>query len=595
MRDGVDIACDVHLPDRMEQGRKLPAILHQTRYHRSMELRQPFKLFNRDRPLDHTRLHFRTRRLFLDNGYAWVDMDVRGSGASSGCWICPWSPDEILDGNEMVSWITSQPWSNGRVGGTGISYDGTSAEMLLINKHPAVHAVAVRFGCFDTYTDVAFPGGIHASWFTRRWQEINSALDRNDPFEISGRWAIPFIKGVTPVGTDRDRSRLKAALADHQKNVDLHEEAKTITFRDDISPSDLVHGSGRTQKLAGEPPEVCGSLGVFSPHSFIRDIQESGAAIYGFSGWFDGGYAHAAIKRFLTVRTPKSRIIIGPWNHCGGWNCNQSQRIRRTDFDHDLELLRFFDAHLKDGVGSPEDVKPIRYFTMVEERWKEADTWPVPGARTETLYLSSGRRLLPERPAEPDSSDEHQVDPTATTGEKNRWKCLVLPDKPVRYGNRRREDRKLLTYDSDPLDSELEVTGHPVVTLHVSSSARDGYFLAYLEDVLPNGRVALVTDGGLRAIHRKLSDEEPPYAHVVPYRTFMRKDAMPLVPGEPAELVFDLQPTSYLFKRGHRIRLALAGADAALFTDLEETPPMLRFFRDAARPSRIDLPVIRRP
>jgi predicted acyl esterase len=70
-----------------------------------------------------------------------------------------------------------------------------------------------------------------------------------------------------------------------------------------------------------------------------------------------------------------------------------------------------------------------------------------------------------------------------------------------------------------------------------------------------------VTEGQLRAIHRKLSDEDPPYAQLVPYRTFSRADAAPLVAGEPAELTFDLLPTSYLFQAGHRIRVAVACAD----------------------------------
>jgi uncharacterized protein len=98
----------------------------------------------------------------------------------------------------------------------------------------------------------------------------------------------------------------------------------------------------------------------------------------------------------------------------------------------------------------------------------------------------------------------------------------------------------------------------------------------------------------LRAIHRGLSDASPPYRQVVPYRTFKRSDARPLVPGEITELVFDLLPTSYLFQPGHHIRIAIAGADESHFAVLPGAPPIVQVHRDRLHASRIDLPVIRR-
>ena len=162
------------------------------------------------------------------------------------------------------------------------------------------------------------------------------------------------------------------------------------------------------------------------------------------------------------------------------------------------------------------------------------------------------------------------------------------------YTDRQDADKELLVYTSAPLESDTEVTGHPVVTLDVSSTATDGQFFVYLEDVDERGRVLAITDGQLRAIHRKLSDKEPPYRDVSPYHSFERADAMPLVPGEIAELVFDLLPTSYLFRRGHSIRVAVAGADADHFAPLTGDPPTVQVYRGGAHPSHIDLPVIPR-
>jgi hypothetical protein len=55
----------------------------------------------------------------------------------------------------------------------------------------------------------------------------------------------------------------------------------------------------------------------------------------------------------------------------------------------------------------------------------------------------------------------------------------------------------------------VEITGHPVVTLYVTSTAKDGAFYVYLEDVDENGKVTYVTEGQLRPLHRKVSNEIP--------------------------------------------------------------------------------------
>ena len=160
------------------------------------------------------------------------------------------------------------------------------------------------------------------------------------------------------------------------------------------------------------------------------------------------------------------------------------------------------------------------------------------------------------------------------------------------YTDRRKADAKLLVYTSAPLERDTEVTGHPSVTLFVSSTAPDGQFFVYLEDVDEHGRVLAITDGQLRAIHRKLSGSPALYRDVVPYRSFTRADAMPLAPGEIAELVFDLLPTSYLFRHGHSLRIALAGADVDHFAPLFDDPPVVQVYRGGAHASRIDLPLI---
>jgi uncharacterized protein len=162
----------------------------------------------------------------------------------------------------------------------------------------------------------------------------------------------------------------------------------------------------------------------------------------------------------------------------------------------------------------------------------------------------------------------------------------------LNYGDRREEDRTLLSYDSAPLRSDTEVTGDPSVTLYLASTASDGYFFAYLEDLDSSGVVHYVTEGELRAIDRKPA---PATAWLPPYavqHTFLRRDASPLKPGQVAKLTLDLLPTSYLFKAGHSIRLALAGADRDHFPSFAGAPPVLTVERNGAYASYLDLPVM---
>ena len=233
--------------------------------------------------------------------------------------------------------------------------------------------------------------------------------------------------------------------------------------------------------------------------------------------------------------------------------------------------------------------KPVLYFTMGEESWNSADTWPPSGSRSVNFYLDAGQRLSPKQPAVAEASDSYAVDLNVGTGLTSRWDLGA----PVIYRDRRTADRKLLCYTSAPLEGDVEVTGHPAVTLFVSSTDTDGEFFAYLEDVDPKGRVAYVTEGELRAIHRKLN-AAPPYRQVGPYHSFKRSDASALVPGEVAELTFDILPTSYLFKRRHSIRLALAGADRDHFAVPPGPAQTWRVHRDSIHASYISLPVMAR-
>ncbi|MGB5054127.1 MAG: CocE/NonD family hydrolase, partial [Nitrospirales bacterium] len=352
--------------------------------------------------------------------------------------------------------------------------------------------------------------------------------------------------------------------------------ASEIVFRDDPPPSGQA-----------------ANIDALSTQTYADEIAKSGAAIYSYSGWFDGGYQLAAIKRYLHHQQPANRLILGPWDH-GGKRHISPYALGPAAFDHAAELIRFFDVHLKGvATGNPND-PPIRYYTMGEERWKTSTRWP-PESSPLSMYFQQKGRLAMNTPPAADKPDRYQVDLSTGTGKQTRWNTLVGISLNDPYPDRKERDQKLLAYTSEPLSEALEVTGHPVATVYLSATTQDTNLFVYLEDVTPEGDVHHITEGELRAIHRQWQ----PSGTIInptgplPVHSFRRADAAPLIPGEVAPLLVKLLPTSYQFKKGHRIRIALAGADKDHFQALEGPAPIWEVWHTANRPSHIELPVVR--
>lgn len=650
MRDSIKIAIDVYVP-KVKKGHhgKFPTILHQWRYWRDFDLKWPYSWLS-PAPNGPLGTFFKT---VLANGYALVSVDSRGSGASTGWRAYPWTQEERDDMLEIIDHIVAQSWSDGKIGVAGASYSGTTSEFAAISQHPAVKAVVNMYSLFDVYTDNAFPGGIHNIGFTEVWGEANEALDRNELPPKAGK-AKKFVKGVSIPKKYYDGRSAKGvfeqAQEDHKHNANVNDGALTIVYRDDKAQSKAAVSSD-----------------VFSPHSYWKEQDASGAAIYSWSGWFDGAYNNAAVKRYLTLTNPKNKLILGPWEHGGSFNAGHTNP-GRSGFDHIGEALRFFDYHLKGWDTGIAAEKPVHYFTMVEEKWKASDVWPPANTQYKPVYFDEGHTLIwrsnyadhqakkkelkfwgdslnhlkstginevverlegegttsdadakklaqfrkvenaynqalaalnAEAPKVKEwrnstgGADVYEVDTTTSMGMFAKYRSVSGELKtPHTYPDRNKRDSLLLVYDSEPLQEDMEVTGHAQVDIYISSSTNDAQVFVYLEDIDENGHVQYVTEGHLRALHRKVSNDKAPYKQVGPYHSFLRADGQPLVPGEVARLQFSMLPISYLFKKGHRIRIAIAGADADQFRNMTNDEPTYTIHRSFNYPSRVELPVV---
>jgi len=569
MLDGVRLAADIFLPtvgsdsrSGTSTGERFPTLLCRTRYWRDIELRE-------GQPPPNQAVMFLT-----SYGYAVVRVDVRGTGASFGRLRFEWQPEDTQDAHTLVDWIIRQSWSNGKVGAYGVSYSGTTAELLAEAGHPATTAIWATYFELDGFTDLAFPGGVPCD-FVKMWGQYTAALDQNispgDDFEPDSS-----VVGVKPVDGDEDHRLLQAAIQEHASNCNAHTLLENVTYRDD--PMD---GAG----VSGE------AMAVFSRRA---KIESSGVPIDIWGSWMDANTADTVIRHFTTFRNPQ-RAVISAWSHGGGAFCSPfvpaGSALELGMHDQLTELLRFMD-HFFYNLDTQIPDKTLFYYTLGEEKWKATQVWPLPNSFSKRLYFREGYALGEEPPATEQGEDRYLVDVSATTGQQNRW-WTEMGGAPVVYPDRELQDRKLLVYESRPLDRDLEITGYPVVSLQISSTATDGAFFVYLEDVDESGAITYITEGVLRALHRKVSREEPPYMVFGPYHSFKRKDGAPLVPGQVAGLNFSLLPISALICKGHRIRLAIAGADASTFARIPDTGETeIGLMRNKVNSSWIDLPVI---
>ena len=146
-----------------------------------------------------------------------------------------------------------------------------------------------------------------------------------------------------------------------------------------------------------------------------------------------------------------------------------------------------------------------------------------------------------------------------------------------------------------PLLNDLEVTGHPLVTLQISSEFPDLQFFAYLEDIECNGKINYVTEGMLKIVHRKILEHKRLYETSYPWHSFKKEDSANLETGKITEVTFDLMPISYLFKTSHSIRLSIATSDVDNFEMLPKNDIELKIFHNLDFASFIKLPVKSRP
>jgi putative CocE/NonD family hydrolase len=567
MADGCRLAVDVFLPDG-DATKRWPTILILTPYIRRFELAAGATGVE---PSPNT---YRYRDMFVPRGYALVVVDARGTGASFGTRDSFRSPRERADYKAIADWIVTEPWSDGKIGATGISYLGAACDFLASTGHPAVKAIAPLFAVWDTWTDNYYPGGMLIKRLALVYDELMLALDhdRRELRKQFNYFADPALLGPLPVDDDTGGALAREAVKGHLANFRMPDFITEFKCRDDSLPYDPSFTSAS-----------------FSPYNYL-DEMPTDVAVYAVSGWMDGaGYANGVLSRYLTLPNKNKRVLLGPWDHGARVNASPWRAKQEPEFPVLGEVLRFFDQYLAGRDTGLEQEEPIHYFAAHAEEWRAAPSWP-PVSGKRSFYTSPGRQLSSARPNEA-SSDDYRADFTAGSGTQTRYERIAGIDATNYYNDWTQREAKLLSFTTEALDQPLEIAGHPVLSLWVASSEPDAAVFAYLSEIEADGTVRYVTEGVLRAIHRAEAPCPREYKTTWPFRTFARKDARPMPIGEPQLLRFALLPIAWRFGKGSRIKLSISGADADHFVQTPHgRPPLLTLKSGGEQATMLELP-----
>lgn len=543
MRDGALLRADAYRPAGTD---RCPAILIRTPYGKDGESGLTF-------------IEAANAR-----GYAVVVQDVRGRYASSG----EFDPyrQEGRDGHDTVEWLAAQPWCDGRVAGSGLSYPGATQWLAAVEAPPHLACIFPAM-CFSSGRQFFYFGGaFDLSWLG--WIATNIAPEARRRKDLPG---------------PRTTREARAEWRKIQDAALRHLPPYTLPYFQEVAPF--------YYEWLDHPED--GSYWDFADIESRHDRVQVPAL--NFSGWHDEGYGPVgAIRNFSGMRrrgaTGRARdphLVIGPWEH--GEPTLASTRVGDRDFgaaaglDYTSLVLDWCDMHVR-GIDRGLGRAPrVRVFVMGANRWRESNEWPIPGTVERPLYFGANGRLTWEAPAAPESADRYRYDPNDPLVDPHAGEGLGPHDQ---RGVEERAD--VLVFTSEPLEHDLEVIGTIECRLWLASSAPDTDVFVRVLDVEPDGpawNLMSPTLEVLRARYR-LGETEP---HWLP-------------PGVPVELRLRLAVTANRFLRGHRIRVHVT---SSFFPHLDRNPNTARpvpaesrlvpavnaIYHDARRPSRLMLPI----
>lgn len=434
---------------------------------------------------------------FAGHGFASIRVDLRGSGDSEGVLEDEYLESELADGEDVLRWIASQPWCNGRVGIIGISWGGFNGLQIAARRPPELHAVITLSSTDDRYSDdVHYMGGCllgdNLSW-------ASAMFERNacppDPEVVGDAWRSMWMQRLEGSGLWVEK------WLEHQR--------RDAYWR---------HGS------------IC------------EDYSAIQCPVMAVSGWADG-YSNAVFRLLENLDVPR-RGLIGPWSHryphvgMPGPAIGFLQECVRW-------WRKWLDGEENEALSDPmlrvwmqESVPPFTSYQERPGRWVAEPSWPSDAVKPLRYRLTPPKQLVSDGTDVPERRLTIQSPLTLGLFAGKWCSYAFAPDLPY---DQREEDGGALVFDTGRLEEVLEILGAPTVTLEVSANRPVAMVAVRLSDVAQDGKATRVTYGIKNLTHRT-SDADPE----------------PLAPNTRYRVEVDLNGVAYRFPKGHKLRLSIS-------------------------------------
>ena len=494
-------------------------------------------------------------------GYIVVHQDTRGRGSSDGEWL-PWA-FEREDGYDTVEWAARLPGSNGRVGMIGASYTGSTQWNAAIAAPPSLVAIAPMVTWSDPSDGLMFRGGATELGLNAAWTLIQSLTQ------------------LHKIGLEADE--LAAAMEETVKAFD--ELAKRTYW-------ELPSGAQPSVIKTGLP-----DIGVARALNDPTSLDESSvtghhdqivvpALIVG--GWYDI-LQKGPLENYQAMRQRgrTAHLVMGPWHHYSFYGVAGGQTgdvnfgsgsLVPPGYDSLTGLqLDWYDHWMKDAPETELHRSGVEIFVMGANTWRTETEWPLARAVETPLFLRADGVASLVPPTDDGSGSQFTYDPTDPVPTMGGSMLMTSEFPPGPTDQRLIEEREdVLVFTSDPLASDLEVTGPLRARLYASTNGNSTDWVVRLCDVDENGRSLNIADGITRAS---------------------------AAPESINEVEVDMWSTSMVFKAGHRIRVHVTSSSfprwdrnfntgQAVTKSTEGTKARQTIYHDRTRASTVLLPVI---
>ena len=552
MRDGKRMAADLYRPN--DTSKKYPTIF----------VRTPYNFNHWDvgngAPSDMTDQLESVKR-----GYACVEMNERGHFFSEGNYDILGPPR--TDGYDAISWMASQPWSNGKVGTIGCSSSAEWQMGVAALGNPAYAAmIPMGFGAgvgrMSPYFEQGnwYRGGavqmLFIAWIYGEQNQVRPMFPSGTPQDDLIRAAKSFNLAQPPPSVDWSQALRYLPEMDIIKAVD----GPHGIFAD---PMPVATGGAMIQRTPNDPAWYRGGL-------WHDDMTINVPGLW-FMSWYDLSVGPNLAAYNYVRQTAKPEIgdqqyaVIAPTLHCAYKDATENTLVGERNvgdarLDYDALTFGWFDYFLKGENNHLLDTLPkVRYYTMGMNKWQTSDTWPPKGAQPVSFYLSSGGKanslygdgVLSEAAPASDNPDVFTYDPmNPVPSYGGNVCCTGNAVTGGAFDQRKMEARAdILVYSTEPLHEGVEVSGPIEATLYVSSDAKDTDFTVKLLDVYPDG-AAYNLDETIQRLR---------------YRDGYDKPQVWMEPGKVYPVKVQPMTTSNYFDTGHRIRLEVSSSNFPRF------------------------------